>query len=115
MPSLIKHLPLYALSSILLLGAFSRFTHGVYTPTWHAFQEYHAPDNGSTLALVTPIADTVVALLVAFASRTPRIYAVGFALGMFVIGLAMQVSAGKEYLGDIGLVAVASAAVWAAF
>jgi hypothetical protein len=103
----IFHLPLYALSGILLLGAFSRFTHGVYTPTWYAFQEYRAPDDGLNLALGTPIADTVLALLVGFTSRTPRVYAVGFSLGMFVIGLAMQVSAGKEYLGDTGLVAVA--------
>jgi hypothetical protein len=114
MPSLLKRLSLYALSGILLLGAFSRFTHGVYTPTWYAFQEYHAPDDGSTLALVTPILDTVVALLVAIAPRKPRLYGAGFALVTFSIGLALQVSAGKEYLGDIGLVAVASAAVWGA-
>jgi hypothetical protein len=115
MPSLVKGLPLYALSGILLLGAFSRFTHGLYTPQWYAFQEYHAPDDGSTLALATPIVDTVVALLVAIGSRKARIYAAGFTFVTFSIGLAMQVSAGKEYLADIGLVAVAGAAVWGAF
>ncbi|KAL3461189.1 hypothetical protein BJX64DRAFT_261468 [Aspergillus heterothallicus] len=112
MPSLIKGLPLYALSGILFLGAFSRFTHGVYTPAWYAFQEYHAPDDGSNLALATPIIDTLVALLVGFGSRKPRLYAAGFALVTFSIGLAMQVSAGKEYWGDVGLVAVAGSAIW---
>ncbi|KAL2837213.1 hypothetical protein BJX68DRAFT_249972 [Aspergillus pseudodeflectus] len=114
MPSLVERLPLYALSGILLLGAFSRFTHGVYTPQWYAFQEYHAPDDGSTLALATPIVDTIVALLVAIGSRKPKIYAAGFTFVTFATGLAMQVLAGKEYLGDIVLVAVAAAAVWGA-
>ncbi|KAJ0421192.1 hypothetical protein BJY00DRAFT_112611 [Aspergillus carlsbadensis] len=113
-PSLLKRLPLYALSGILFLGAFSRFTHGVYTSAWYAYQEYHSPDDGSAVARIILVIDAIAALLIAGPSRKPRLYAAGFALVMFSIGLVMQVSAGKEYLGDVAHVAVAGAAVWGA-
>lgn len=111
MSSLIAKFPLYILSSIVLLGAFSRFTHGQYTPTWYAFQEYHLPDDGSLGAKITPIIDTLVGLSLIFGRRMLRLSAAGTSLVFFVIGLAMQVHAGKEYLSDVALVTLALASV----
>jgi hypothetical protein len=109
--SLLAKLPVYILSSVVLLGAFSRFTHGQYTPTWYAFQEYHMPNDGSTGAKVTPVVDTLVGLSLIFGRRKLRLSAAGISLSFLVIGLAMQVRAGKDYLGDIALVILAVASV----
>lgn len=104
-------LPVYLLSSVVLLGAFSRFTHGKYTPQWYAFQEYHAPDDGSAVALITPIVDTIVGLTLLFGKRTVKLYAAGTSLVFFTMGLAMQMQASKEYKGDVALIALGAVAV----
>ncbi|KAL4783452.1 hypothetical protein BJX76DRAFT_358009 [Aspergillus varians] len=57
MSSSLTTLQAYLLSSVGFLGAFSRFTHDIYTPQWYAIQEYHAPDDGSTIAMITPHLD----------------------------------------------------------
>lgn len=108
MLSLLATLPVYLLSFVVLLGAFSRFTHGRYTPEWYAFQEYHAPDDGSTVAIITPIIDMVVGLMLLFGKPTVKLSAAAISLVFFTIGLAMQMQAGKEYLGDVALVALAA-------
>lgn len=111
MPSLLRNFPVYILSSVVLLGAFSRFTYGLYTPAWYAFQEYHMPDNGSLGAKITPIFDTLVGLSLIFGRRGLRLSAASISLVFFIIGLAMQVRAGKDYLGDIVLITVAVSSV----
>ncbi|KAJ5359406.1 uncharacterized protein N7496_011819 [Penicillium cataractarum] len=111
MSSLLAKIPVYILSSAVLLGAFSRFTHGQYTPTWYAFQEYHMTDDGSVGAQITPVIDTLVGLSLIFGRRKLRLSAAGISLVFFVIGLAIQVHAGKEYLGDVALVTLAMASV----
>ncbi|KAL5337448.1 hypothetical protein BJX70DRAFT_369421 [Aspergillus crustosus] len=111
MPLTLKSLPIYALSSIVFLGAFSRFTHGIYTPQWYAFQEYHSPDDGSTAAVLTPFIDTLVGVALVFGGRKARRSAAVTSLLFFVLGLVMQVTAGKEFWGDVSLVVVAGAAV----
>lgn len=113
MPSLLAKSSVYILSFVVLFGAFSRFTHGQYTPAWYAFQEYHMPDDGSTGAQITPIIDTLVGLSLIFGRRGLRLSAASVSLIFFIIGLAMQVSAGKKYLGDIALVTVAISSVMA--
>lgn len=115
MSSLLAKLPVYILSSVVLLGAFSRFTHGQYTPTWYAFQEYHMPDDGSVGAKITPMIDTLVGLSLIFGRRNMRLYAAVTSLFFFIIGLAMQVHAAKGYLGDIALVTLALASVMESF
>ncbi|KAB8208417.1 hypothetical protein BDV34DRAFT_233304 [Aspergillus parasiticus] len=104
MLSRLPTLSIYLLSSVVLLGAFSRFTHGAYTPGWYAFQEYHAPDNGSTLAMITPVIDTIIGLTLLFGARTAKYSAAAVSLTFFIMGLAMQVLAGKDYKGDVALV-----------
>ncbi|KAL4889270.1 hypothetical protein BDV59DRAFT_186863 [Aspergillus ambiguus] len=111
MPSLLAKIPVYALSSAVLLGAFSRFTHGQYTPTWYAFQEYHMPDDGSTSAKITPVIDALLGLILLFGRRRLRLSAAAISLMFLSIGLAMQVHAGKEYAGDIALVTLGVSAV----
>ena len=111
MLSRLPTLSIYILSFVVLLGAFSRFTHGAYTPGWYAFQEYHAPDDGSTLAMITPIMDSVVGFTLLFGTRTSRYYAAAVSLIFFIMGLAMQVLAGKDYQGDVALVVLAATAV----
>lgn len=104
MSSLLAKSPVYILASVVLLGAFSRFTHGQHTPTWYAFQEYHMPDDASLGAKVTPVIDTLVGLSLVFGRRRLRLVASGLSVMFFVVGLAMQIHAGKDYLGDLALV-----------
>jgi hypothetical protein len=107
MPSLFAKISVYALSSVVLLGAFSRFTHGKYTPAWYNFQEYHMPDDGSMSAKFTPVIDTLVGLILIFGRQRVRLSAAAICVVFFSIGLAMQAHAGKKYVGDIALVTLA--------
>lgn len=81
------------------------------TPAWYVFQEYHIRDDGSMGAKITPIIDTLVGLSLIFGRQKLRLSAAGISLMFFAIGLAMQVHAGKDFLGDIALVALAVASV----
>lgn len=49
-----------------------------------------------------------------FGRQSLRISAAVVSLFFFVIGLTMQVAAGKRYMGDVALVVLTVAAVWAA-
>ncbi|OAL29141.1 hypothetical protein AYO20_09294 [Fonsecaea nubica] len=111
MSTALKTVPVYVLASVVLLGAFSRFTHGAYTPIWYAFQEYHLPDDGSAAATVTPVIDTLVGFTLLFGVRAVKLLAASLSLLFFTAGLAMQVHAGKQYKGDVALVVLAVAAV----
>ncbi|KIW34942.1 uncharacterized protein PV07_01679 [Cladophialophora immunda] len=111
MSAALRTVPVYMLASVVLLGAFSRFTHGTYTPIWYAFQEYHLPDDGSTAATVTPVIDTLIGLTLLFGARALRLLAASISLLFFTAGLAMQIQAGKQYKGDVALVVLAVAAV----
>ncbi|KAE8383067.1 hypothetical protein BDV26DRAFT_277532 [Aspergillus bertholletiae] len=93
----------YILSSVVLLGAFSRFTHGEYTPRWYAFQEYHTPDDGSTVATITPIIDALIGVTLLSGTRGLKISAATISLFFFIMGLVMQIMAGKDYKGDVVL------------
>jgi uncharacterized membrane protein len=103
--------PAYLLSSVILLGAVSRFTHGAYTPRFYAWQEYHAPDDGSAVAKFTPIIDTMLGLTILLGTRSLRLAASSVSLGFIVIGLVIQLTAEKDYTWDIALVLLATFAV----
>lgn len=111
MLSLLAALSIYLLSFAVLLGAFSRFTHGEYTPKWYAFQEYQAPDDGSTVAIITPFIDTLLGLMLLFGRRTVKLFAATISLLFLMMGLAMQMQAEKEYKGDAALVTLGAVAV----
>jgi len=107
--------PIYALTSFLFLGAFSRLTHGVYTPRYYAYQTYRQPDDGSVVSMIVPVLDITLGLLLLLApQRSAR--RTGAAITFVVmqtLGLVMQFSAGKDFLGDVVLLALAIATVWA--
>ncbi|ROW01360.1 hypothetical protein VMCG_05842 [Cytospora schulzeri] len=63
LPGLIS---LLILLSVTLLGGFTRFTHGKYTPAFYAYQLDRAPDNASTK--IIPYVDFTVAALLVFPS-----------------------------------------------
>ncbi|KAJ9604026.1 hypothetical protein H2200_011549 [Cladophialophora chaetospira] len=94
--SFFTNLPTYLLASVAFLGAFSRFTHGEHTPRFYAFQEYHAVDDGSTVAKVIPVLDLIVGLSLLFGGRAIRLCAASFSLLSFGMGLAIQLNAEKE-------------------
>jgi hypothetical protein len=74
-----------ALSSFLAYGAFSRLTHGEYTPQMHAYQTDRSPDDGSTLATIIPCMDLLFATLVLI----PKTRVAGAALCTCVMALGM--------------------------
>ncbi|KAL4975975.1 hypothetical protein BDW66DRAFT_151506 [Aspergillus desertorum] len=111
MPSL-RNLPTYLLASAVLLGSFSRVTHGLYTPRWYAFQEYHSPDDGSAIARITPWIDALIGGLLLFGTGRTKMYASVVSLFFLLLGLGMQLAAGKDIAGDVVLVAIAGGAVW---
>lgn len=69
------------------------------------------PDDGSVGAKITPMIDTLMGVSLIFGRRKIRLYAAATNLFFFIIGLAIQVHAGKGYLGDIALVILALATV----
>jgi hypothetical protein len=111
MSSFTTEIPRYLLASVVLLGAFSRFTHGVYTPQFYAFQEYHSPDDGSTVAQLTPIMDTLIGLSLLFGTRMVRLGGAVLSLLFTSLGTIMQIQANKSYGADVSLVALATVAV----
>ncbi|KAL2812167.1 hypothetical protein BJX63DRAFT_397174 [Aspergillus granulosus] len=115
MPIFAKQLPIHVLSFILLLGAFSRFTHGVYTPSWYAFQEYHAPEDSSFFSRSIPFYDTIIGLMLLFSNGKTRLFTIGGSFFAFTLGLVMQVASGKDFRGDVGLVVLALAAFIGAY
>lgn len=93
----------------VLLGAFSRFTEGRYTPRYHAYQENHRPNDGSTEAQIIPLIDTALGFMLIL-RRTRFIAAVVVNLFM-VLGLVVQIMAGKQLAGDVAMVVISAGAV----
>lgn len=89
------------------LGAFSRLTHGRYTPSFYAYQLDRAPDNASTR--VIPYVDALLGTLLLF----PRTRAVAAAVCVFMqgVGVGMRVREGRDVGKDVGLCLVALGAL----
>lgn len=111
----LTRLPVYGLAGVALLGAFSRFTHGRYTPSWYVFQEYHAPDDGSAVAKITPIMDTIIGITLLSAGRRGRLVASLLSVVFFTTGTLVQVNANKAYTNDILLLVLGVTAVAGSF
>lgn len=99
------------ITAVTYLGAFTRFTHGCYTPRFYAYQIDRAPDDASTRAV--PYVDTLLATLTLVPAARP------FALLMCVvfqgIGIIMRVREGKNPAPDAALCSVAAVACWSSF
>jgi hypothetical protein len=96
----LARLPPLALAAFLYYGAFSRLTHGAYTPQFYAYQTDRYPDDGSPVATAAPIMDLAVGSLLLAPRQRVRFWgAVGFVC-MHSVGLVMQLRSGKDYSGD---------------
>jgi len=102
----------YCLASIILLGAFSRFTHGRYTPWFHDYQQYHQPNDDTSTAIIVPYVDLLLGTLVLL--RKTRFVATIVADAFMISGMVIQFIARKRWEVDAVMVAVATLAVWEA-
>jgi hypothetical protein len=90
---------IFSLISIVFIGGFSRFTHGVYTPSFYAYQLDRAPNNEHTWLI--PVADTLLGTSLLSATTRPW-GALLCALGQGA-GIWMRVQDGKDATWDLGL------------
>lgn len=98
----------YILVSIVYLGAFSRFTHGRYTPSFYRYQLDRAPDDASTR--IIPVFDTIFATLVLLPkTRTGTAMVCGLIQGAAIVP---RIREGKSVLGDVGLFLTTVAVAW---
>lgn len=109
MPTITAPRPLQLpLLALLFTGAFSRLTHGAYTPAFHAYQTARQPDDGSTAAQLVPLGDLTLATMVALGPRAWKRSAVAFAgvaQGLAALELVLGRGWGVgEVLGDLGVV-----------
>ncbi|KUI55727.1 hypothetical protein VP1G_03084 [Cytospora mali] len=90
---------LLILLTVTLLGGFTRFTHGKYTPSFYAYQLDRAPDNASTRLI--PYGDFTMAALLFFPS-TRGVGAMLCAVLQF-IGVVLRVREDKNAAPDLAL------------
>ena len=100
-----------SVTAITYLGAFSRFTHGRYTPSFYAYQLDRAPDNESTR--IVPYMDVTLATLILFSKPRPfALLACVFFQGM---GIVLRLREGKNAAPDVTLCLIAVVAGWSSF
>ncbi len=99
----------YTVVAIVYLGAFSRLTHGVYTPAFYDYQLDRAPDNASTRLI--PYVDAALATLALV--RATRSYALFFCLAFQVMGLGLRLREGKDVAPDATLTLATVVALFA--
>lgn len=90
---------LLATVGILYYGAFSRITHGEYTPDFYAYQLDRAPDDETTVLL--PYIDTLLASACLF-PMTRRIGLL-FAMLFFGYGVWTRFQAAQDLVYDAAL------------
>ena len=96
-PPAIGQLALLSSTGIAFMGAFSRFTHGRYTPGFYAYQLDRAPDDETTR--LVPVVDITVAILLLH-PRT-RVYAAAAFAAFQSFGLVLRFKSGKSPAWDI--------------
>jgi hypothetical protein len=107
---IIQELPRFYIIGLCALGAFSRFTHGRYTPTFYRYQIDHAPDDDST-RFVPFIDATLGAMLLLGGPRTQTVGALVRTLFQ-AIGILGQWKKGKaDNLGVLSF-CMAAATGW---
>lgn len=89
----------FTVVAIIYLGAFSRLTHGAYTPAFYEYQLDRAPDNESTR--LVPYVDAALATLALV--RATRSYALFFCVAFQVMGLGLRLREGKDVTADFTL------------
>jgi len=89
--------------SVTYLGAFSRFTHGRYTPAFYAYQLDRAPDVESTM--IVPYIDATLGTLLLF--KETRVVASLVCVVFQGLGVILRFKDGKSPLPDICLCSIA--------
>ncbi|SPN98397.1 uncharacterized protein DNG_01442 [Cephalotrichum gorgonifer] len=93
------------------IGAFSRLTHGRYTPSYYAYQVERAPDDASNRFI--PFVDlTLGTLLVIERTRTA---AAAVCVFLQTFGIIMRAREGKSVVADLCMYAVPSTILLGAF
>ncbi|KAK1760025.1 hypothetical protein QBC47DRAFT_118141 [Echria macrotheca] len=100
---MLHRVPTYALVALTYLGAFSRLTHGRYTPRFYQYQLERAPDDSSTQ--LVPVMDITLGTLLLF-DRT-RIAAAALCAFFQLVGFVLQLRKGGQAWTDAGGVALA--------
>jgi len=98
---ILSQLAVLSLVGLSFLGAFSRFTHGKYTPSFYAYQLDRAPDNEYTW--VIPVFDVLVGTCLVF--RKTRGWTMLFIVLAQGGGLVSRVLEGKDFTKDLGILA----------
>lgn len=98
----------FALTAIVYLGAFSRFTHGRYTPSFYQYQLDRAPDNASTRLI--PVADVTLGTLLFF-PQTRKWAALLSAVGQG-FGILKRLKEGKDVVPDLAIFSDALVVFW---
>lgn len=103
-----ERIPLGVVIGITYLGAFSRFTHGRYTPSFHAYQIDRAPDNESTRFI--PFIDVTLATMLV----VPQTRVVAAVAGTLFqgLGLVARVKSGKPLVWDLALASLTAFVAW---
>lgn len=108
MPFPTRNLFTYCLAGIVLTGAFSRFSHGRFTSRFYEYQEYHQKDDGSATAKIVPCMDLLLGSLLMW--RKTRLGSAIVIDMFFIIGLLIQMNAGKKFGIDLATIVVATVA-----
>lgn len=92
------------LIGIAYLGAFSRFTHGRYTPSFYRYQLDRAPDDELTRYI--PFVDIALATLLIFPQT--RTLAAWMCTLFQSIGVGLRIKDGKSPVTDAALASIAA-------
>lgn len=105
-----KEIPRLYLIGLCYLGAFSRFTHGRYTPFSYQYRIDHAPDDESTRCI--PFVDATMGTLVLFSGGWLQTLAV-LLCGLFQsVGIVRQLNKGRQVKFGVLSFCMALAAGW---
>lgn len=107
----VNRLSLLALSSIVVLGAFSRLTRGRYTPSFYAYQTDRAPDENA--ARMIPFVDLTLGSLLLLAKTRGWAALVGSI--MQAIGILHRLQDDKSVGLDAALLTIALLATASSF
>jgi hypothetical protein len=99
--SLFSTLTSLALSGLLYYGAFSRLTHGQYTPQFYAHQIARQPDDGSPTATIVPCVDILLATLMLRGSRGVKRWTAVMAGVVQALGIVVALSRGLDVKPDL--------------
>jgi hypothetical protein len=94
-----SRIALVSLIFTLYYGGFSRFTHGLYSPSMHAYQLERAPNNEHTWMI--PVGDTILGTSLLFAKTRP--WAALLCVLGGIVGIWVRFQGGKDAFWDCAL------------